>query len=137
MVVVEGVSAPVMGDIPVLTVRRATEAATSAVVGIVDRRFVPGMAAQAGDGIAPAVDTTADGAIAPGDYFTLVTMGAFPAIKVDATLGAIEPGDLLVASAHAGYAMPMDAPQPGTMVGKALAALDAGTGTIPVLVVLE
>ena len=43
--------------------------------------------------------------------------------NVDATLGAIRPGDLLVSSPNAGYAVRSDAPAPGTIVGKALEAL--------------
>ena len=136
VVIVEGVGAPVLGHIPVLKVRRAGAAATSAVVGVVDQRFVPGSADQAG-GVMAAVDRADDGTIAPGDYLTLATMGAFPAIKVDAAFGAIAPGSLLVASPHAGYAMAAVSPQPGTIVGKALGSLDAGIGSVPVLVVLE
>ena len=57
--------------------------------------------------------------------------------NVDATAGAIRPGDLLVSSPNAGYAVRADAPSPGTIVGKALQALEGGTGTIRMLVVLR
>jgi len=57
--------------------------------------------------------------------------------KVDAGYGAIRPGDLLVASPTAGHAMRTDEPRPGTILGKALESLDAGTGTIRVLVMLR
>jgi len=75
--------------------------------------------------------------IQPGQYLSIVTLGAYKAIKVDASYGAIQPGDLLVASPNPGYAMKATNPQPGTIIGKALAPWVSGTGTIPVLVTLH
>ncbi len=75
--------------------------------------------------------------IQPGQYLSVVTLGAYKAIKVDASYGAIQPGDLLVASPNPGYAMKTTNPQPGTLVGKALAPWTSGTGTIPVFVTLH
>jgi hypothetical protein len=80
--------------------------------------------------------------IQPGEHLGVVTLGAFEAIKVDATSGPIRPGDLLATSAKTGSAMKATALEiqgvsfhaPGTIVGKALGALDDGTGTIPVFV---
>ncbi|GAG19486.1 unnamed protein product, partial [marine sediment metagenome] len=57
--------------------------------------------------------------------------------QVDAGYGAIEVGDLLTTSPTAGHAMRADDPQPGTTVGKALEPLEAGTGSIKVLVMLR
>ena len=66
-------------------------------------------------------------------------------IKVDATYGAIKPGDLLVTSPTPGYAM-LSKPikvgkqlmhRPGTLVGKALEALPTGKGEILVLLTLQ
>jgi hypothetical protein len=65
--------------------------------------------------------------------------------KVDATYGAIKRGDLLVTSPHAGYAMKsqpvtvsgVELHRPGTIVGKALEDLDAGTGEVLVLLTLQ
>ena len=54
--------------------------------------------------------------------------------KVDAGFGAIRPGDLLTTSPTPGHAMRVDDPQPGTILGKALETLEAGTGEIRVLV---
>ncbi|MDI6784692.1 MAG: hypothetical protein QME64_11450, partial [bacterium] len=62
--------------------------------------------------------------------------------KVDASYGAILPGDLLVTSPTAGYAMKA---QPiiiegraiypsGAILGKALGTLESGQGTVPVFV---
>lgn len=57
--------------------------------------------------------------------------------NVDATGGAIRPGDLLVSSPSPGFAMRAEAPAPGTVIGKALEALPGQTGVIRVLVVLR
>jgi hypothetical protein len=78
-----------------------------------------------------------DAEIAPVEYLTLVTLGAYKAIKVDATYGAINPGDLLVASPRAGYAMQADSPSSGMILGKSLGELQSGTGTVAVLVTLQ
>jgi hypothetical protein len=74
------------------------------------------------------------GAIAPGAYGNVVTLGAFAAVKVDAGNGSIEPGDLLVASSLPGFATSDPDPRSGTTFGKALGELRAGSGVIPVLV---
>lgn len=47
--------------------------------------------------------------------------------KVSADNGSIQRGDQLVASATPGHAMRADKPTPGTVLGKALEALDNGT----------
>lgn len=57
--------------------------------------------------------------------------------RVDAANGAIRPGDLLVSSPNPGYAMRVDAPLPGTILGKAMDSLASGTGTVRVLVTLR
>jgi len=67
----------------------------------------------------------------------LAVVGVVP-VKVSAENGSIQPGDLLVASSTAGHAMRAGAnPAVGTVVGKALAGLDSGTGVILMLVVLQ
>jgi hypothetical protein len=77
-----------------------------------------------------------------GDYIHVITHGEFKAIKVDASYGAINPGDLLAASPNPGYAMKVTpkiidgievAPM-GSVIGKALGALQSGQGSIPVFV---
>ena len=55
-------------------------------------------------------------------------------VKVDASYGAIQAGDLLVASATPGRAMRADQPATGTVIGKAMEALAAGQGTIMMMV---
>ena len=57
--------------------------------------------------------------------------------KVDAGYGVIRVGDLLTTSPTRGHAMRTSDPQPGTILGKALEPLDAGTGLIKVLVMLR
>ncbi|MCS7283697.1 MAG: hypothetical protein RMK65_06850 [Anaerolineae bacterium] len=178
VVVVVGVSEPIFGEIPTMEVRRATDAFSTAVVGVVDQVFVrnsePEVMApdclerlerlkrnetstpispsqEHSSQVLPPVSTSlpspnicrvreglvAARSIQPGQYLSIVTLGAYKAIKVDASYGAIQPGDLLVASPNPGYAMKATNPQPGTIIGKALAPWVSGTGTIPVFVTLH
>jgi hypothetical protein len=66
-----------------------------------------------------------------------VVVTGITTVKVDATWGAIERGDLLVSSPTRGHAMRADDPPPGTILGKALESFAGGTGTIRVLVMLR
>jgi hypothetical protein len=92
--------------------RRAGSAADPSVIGIVARE-----ASEEGDTwVAPLHDSQ------------------FATLKVDAGYGAIRAGDLLTTSPTPGHAMVTLAPVPGTVVGKALESLGAGTGRIKVLV---
>ncbi|MBN1865905.1 hypothetical protein JW916_01310 [Candidatus Sumerlaeota bacterium] len=149
VVAVCGSGPPVLGGIPIVKVRRATASEAGAVVGVVDRAFHPepqspppdapgaakGEAAQdANSSAAPMYSATP---IPPGGYCSIVTLGSFKTIKVDASSGAIRPGDRLTPSSHAGFAMKTVAPAPGTVVGKAMGSLDFGVGAIPVLVTLH
>ena len=64
----------------------------------------------------------------------LAVVGIVP-VKVSAENGAIQPGDLLVASATPGHAMKAGPNPPvGTVIGKALESLDGGVGVIKMLV---
>ena len=80
-----------------------------------------------------------------GESKSLVAQSGRVRIKVDATFGAIRPGDLLVTSATPGHAMkskPMKIGgqlmhRPGTLVGKALEGLASGKGEILVLLTLQ
>ena len=72
-----------------------------------------------------------------GDTIPLAVVGIVPT-KVSAENGAIQPGDLLVASATPGHAMKAGSnPPQGTVIGKALEKLDAGTGAIKILATLQ
>jgi len=59
--------------------------------------------------------------------------------KVDAGYAPIAVGDLLTSSATPGHAMKATDPRRalGTVIGKALRALDSGRGMVPILVVLQ
>jgi hypothetical protein len=143
VVVISGFDAPVMGNIPVVRVRGASEPSASGVMGVVDVLYVPCAnpesleAGQACGGFEQSVTT-----IQPGQYLSVVTLGAYEAIKVDAASGPIRPGDLLSTSSSTGSAMKAPLLQaqgvsfnaPGTIVGKALGSLNEGTGIIPVFV---
>ncbi|HZM69590.1 MAG TPA: hypothetical protein VFB95_04390 [Candidatus Cryosericum sp.] len=56
---------------------------------------------------------------------------------MDADFGAIRPGDLLTTSETPGVARRAAAAEPGTILGKALEGLEAGIGTIRVLVMVR
>jgi hypothetical protein len=67
----------------------------------------------------------------------LAAVGIVPT-KVSAENGAIHPGDLLVVSSTPGHAMKASPnPLQGTVIGKALEKLDAGTGVIKILATLQ
>ena len=71
----------------------------------------------------------------PGEALIAVA-GRVPC-KVDASYGAIHPGDLLTTSDTPGYAMKASDPKIGTILGKAMGSLESGTGVIEVLVTLQ
>ena len=75
----------------------------------------------------------------PGSYCSVVTLGAYKAVKADANFGAIRAGDLLTTSSHAGYAMRVTdkVAASGAIIGKALSSLDKGVGTVTVMVTLK
>jgi hypothetical protein len=77
--------------------------------------------------------------VAPGGYANVVTLGSYKAVKVDASFGAIQAGDLLTTSPNPGYAMKVTdkAEASGAIIGKALGDLASGTGTVPVMVTLK
>ncbi len=67
----------------------------------------------------------------------LAVVGIVP-VKASAENGGIQPGDLLVASDTPGHAMRAGANAPnGTVIGKALTGLEAGTDVIQILVMLQ
>ena len=96
-----------------------------------------------------AYDTTVAGIVstAPGvslgtkedgnDGEKLIAVAGRVPCKVDASYAPITPGDLLTTSDTPGHAMKATDPAIGTILGKALEPLDAGTGTIEVLVTLQ
>jgi hypothetical protein len=73
-----------------------------------------------------------DGRIPPGETTPVAVAGVVPC-RVDADYGWIEVGDLLVVSPTPGHAMRAHDPPPGSILGKALESLEAGRGTIRIL----
>ncbi|MFV1967608.1 MAG: hypothetical protein ACC628_19435, partial [Pirellulaceae bacterium] len=125
--------------------RRADEASDTGVVGVVAASpgVVLGMASPTKLAAERPVDAATgeaeDLGVAAG-VSALRAPVAFSGVvrcKVDASFGAIWPGDLLVTSPTPGHAMRNEAPLPGTVLGKALEALEEGAGTIKVLVMLR
>ncbi|MDF1514637.1 MAG: hypothetical protein P1S60_12580, partial [Anaerolineae bacterium] len=147
VVMIMGAGEPVAGEIPLILVKKADTAETRAVAGIVDQPFSPGISDPALASVseeetlphplASNASIALSTAVQPKGYVSIVTLGSFKSIKVDATFGTISPGDILVASPNPGYAMRTDDPQYGSIIGKALGELTAGTGAIPVLVTLD
>jgi hypothetical protein len=137
VVVISGAGPAVVGENPMIKVRLAAAEGTNAVIGVVDERFVPAAAHDAVSDSSASGPSSDGTTIAPGEYLTVVTIGSFKAIKVDASYEAIAPGDLLIASPNPGYAMRASSPEPGTIIGKALGVLESGTGVIPVMITLQ
>lgn len=142
VVVVTGFGESVVGEIPVIRVHKATEAESTGVVGVVDQPYT--LEASPDDEgrsvpkpVGGAARIASGTAISPGKYLSVVTLGSFKAIKVDASYGDIQPGDLLVSSPNPGYAMRVEDPRVGTVIGKALGELVEGTGVMPVLITLH
>ncbi len=155
VVVVVGFSDAVLGEIPVLQVRKATDPYATGVVGVVDVRQTveeentllledPTAMQSSPAGVRIAGDGRVD-SVQQGEYLLVVTLGAYKSIKVDASYGAIRPGDLLVSSPNPGYAIKttpfyiLGYPvyPSGTVIGKAVGSLDAGTGVVPVIIILQ
>jgi hypothetical protein len=66
-----------------------------------------------------------------------VALSGIVLCKVDAGYGSIQMGDLLTTSPTKGHAMRSADYSPGTIIGKAMEPLDAGTGLIKVIVMLR
>ena len=101
---------------------RSTQAYQSAVVGVYSTQpgYLGGGEHRGQDGYAPRA-----------------VAGIVP-VRASTEHGPIAPGDLLVSSATPGHAMKADPNPPlGTVIGKALQGLDAGTGVIQMLVTLQ
>jgi hypothetical protein len=142
VVVFSGMAAPLEeGAPPVIQVARAASANSTAVAGVVYRRF-DAQALQARpqpeqpDGGLPA-EVTPDGPVPAGEYLLLVVEG--PAqVKASALAGAIQPGDLVSSAGEMGHAARIvDAALPGTVLGKALEPLAAGQQLIYIFVTLQ
>jgi hypothetical protein len=147
VVVVVGVEAPVLGDIPLMQVVKATPETASGIVGVVDVLWETCSKSadelEAGESCGGFNhDATS---IQPGQHLGVVTLGAFQWLKVDATGAPIKAGDLLSISPSAGVAakaqmITIDGYSfyaPGTIIGKALQDLESGSAVIAVFVSLK
>ncbi|MBS4027485.1 MAG: hypothetical protein KGZ58_02515 [Ignavibacteriales bacterium] len=115
IVEVSGVSDSFVSDmIPMMKVKKCHESNCTKIVGIVD----------GSNGFS-------------NDTLLVVTLGAYRKIKVDASYGSIQVGDLLTSSNTPGYAMKATEPRLGAIIGKALEPLTSGTGNIKVFVSLK
>jgi hypothetical protein len=116
------------------------DAARPGRMRISDRAYdtrVAGIISGAND-LAPGMVMKADGAPhGAGDH--PVALSGRVWCKVDASFGAIHPGDLLTTSPVAGYAMLATdvARRAGAVIGKAMTSLEAGRGLVLVLVSLQ
>jgi hypothetical protein len=151
VVVVAGMGpAPAENAAPVIQVRKASEANSPAVVGVVASSYSPewladsSMADPTAAGPGQNIPLSGPGPIAPGDYMLIVVQG--PAqVKVSALSGPIQPGSLLSSAGEAGFAAEaaqvtvegISTPIPGTVFGKALEALNGGQKLIYVFVTLQ
>jgi hypothetical protein len=146
VVVVVGMDAPIIGEIPVMRVQKATPETASGIVGVVDVLYeYYGKGAEDGSLNGPEGKfNTEVTTIQPGQYLSVVTLGAYQWIKVDAST-PIHAGDLLSISTTAGVAARaqqitvegVSFYAPGTIIGKALQDLESGTGYIAVFVSLK
>jgi hypothetical protein len=100
-----------------------------------DRR-VAGIISGAGD-VKPGMTMSQEGTLAHGQHPVALTGRVY--CQVDASFGAIEPGDLLTTSSTPGHAMKVtDATKAqGAIIGKAMTGLKEGKGLVLVLVTLQ
>lgn len=106
------------------------------VSGTAYDRMVAGVVSGAG-GIEPGLIMGQEGSIADGAYPVALTGRVY--VYVDASYGAIAPGDLLTTSETPGHAMKVadHARSQGAILGKAMTALEEGTGLVLMLVSLQ
>lgn len=146
LVEIVGYGEPVLGEIPLILVRRATSANAEAVLGpiayaaearpnTIAANLDPQDVLSAPD-VNPAkfLVNEIPGNVEPGGLAAVVTLGSFKFIKVDASYASVQPGNLLTSSPTPGHAMRATKPEVGTVVGKALGSLAQGTGLVPVMI---
>ncbi len=106
IVMITGVSSSVVGEIPVVNVKKTSEAYCSGVIGVVDRHFEKEYSSELA-AIAKEEGLRTDATICRygtkssinwGEYLSVETLGAYKSIKADASYGSIKPGDLLTSS---------------------------------------
>lgn len=155
VVVLSGVGRPFADSPdPTCLVRRAEQASSAAVAGVVYGRitaFEETRDSRSPEGQGQTELTThwqvlppEEAPAAPGEYLVIVTMG-LTRVKAEAVAGPILPGDLLATSADGGRAIKAEAVRvegaafypPGTIIGKAMEPLKKGSGLLWALVTLQ
>lgn len=130
LVIHKNATGPLHGSsnrIPLIEVERAKTAHDPRVCGVVDEPTVRAAALKD-------LDQTQIANLGIG---LMVTLGSYACCKVDADIAPIAAGDLLTTSPTEGHAQKLDlgsGAQAGIVIGKALASLDHGKGSIPVLI---
>lgn len=134
------VNAAASGNVPiepglVVTIDPAEPAKLSLSARAYDRRVV-GVISGAG-GVKPGMVMGQEGTLADGKHPVALSGRVY--CWVDATRGAIKPGDLLTTSPTPGHAMKATNPAKsrGAIIGKAMTGLMAGKGLVLVLVTLQ
>jgi len=152
VVAAAGLGAPFAdSDVPIPLVQRA-DADHKAVVGVVYGRFTAEKVVEEREHEGKVEQHTtfdthsAEGPVAPGDYLLIVVLGVAE-VKVEASAGAIEPGQRLTVSELSGHARilqtrtleGMVVSEGANAIGVALAPLDAlqDAGTVLVFVTLK
>jgi hypothetical protein len=99
-------------------------------------RTVAGVVSGA-NGINPGLVMKQNGTLADGTHPVALSGRVY--VWVDASHGAVQPGDLLTTSDTPGYAMKVDdyGKAQGAILGKAMSSLDHGMGLVLVLVSLQ
>lgn len=128
------------GSGPMLSVRRADAAHSTAVIGVVvqavqaEMREMPEL-----DGAAILDVQPVEGDAPPGGYLAVATEGLVPGVRVDLSRGELEIGDWLTVAAVPGVARRADpsGADEGAILGKVAGPVDAQTGTVPVFIILH
>jgi hypothetical protein len=152
VVAIAGLGEPAIeGSAPVLRVRRVEAANSTAVVGVVASTYSalwlesPAERDPTGaTGRQEPIPPPTPGPVAPGEYLLVVVQGPCQ-VKADALSSAIQPGDLLSSADESGLAAKAptlsiagtETAVPGSVLGKAMEALDAEQGLIYVFVTLQ
>jgi len=113
--------------IPLIEVTLASKAGDSRVCGIVDEPVLTEDQTRGMD----------RSALANAHVGLMATLGAYAFCKVNADVAPIAAGDLLTTSSTPGHAQKLDPAHDhpiGCIIGKALASLEKGKGTIPILI---
>ncbi|MBK9096054.1 MAG: hypothetical protein WAW26_15330 [Anaerolineae bacterium] len=151
VVAIAGLGDSPVDGVPLLRVAKASEANSTAVIGVVYSTYAAAWLADpaavdptGATGRAEPIPPTGPGPVAPGDYLLIVVRGPC-LVKANAAATPIQVGDLLASSSLAGHAaraarVTVDGVQlaiPGTVFAKALAPLAAGQKLVAAYVTLQ